>query len=200
MLDRLLPAAARLGWAEYASQRAPHFLSSNYRPEPWMKLFFLAAAGADAPDLSLLTLSDLDAMSFADVPPGPEAEMDSEILSFALRAMCLGGACEDGGFAVTSRPPASPVQLDLTRCRVRTTLPPGDVATEPPSYLFPPAVAARLRGCGTAGYTLELLDLQSIDEAGQAIRDGSASRTGTGYRLVRHRDFMMKGPRWRGCC
>ncbi len=186
--DALLAAAARLGWAEYARTRDPHFLSSNYRPGPWMKLFFLAvpASAGAGPDLSGLTLESLDAMPWIEVPPGEEAEMDGEILTFALRAMCLRGVREEGAFAVTSLPPVAPIKVDLAGCRVHTTLPPGDAGTEPPSYLFPPAVASRLRGRGVAGYTLEVHDLDALAEAGQAIRDGAPSRHGAGYRLSRH--------------
>lgn len=155
----LLPAVWRLGWDEYRQRREAHLLSSNYTPEPWLKLFTLAAAGA-LPVPESLSLADLAIRPWTDIPTPEEAPLDAEILEYGLRAMCLQNHLQDGTFHVTRSRPAGPIEIDLDQCVIRVAAPPGLAAAGPaPRYLFPPAVAARLRGRGLRSCTLTLTEL-----------------------------------------
>jgi hypothetical protein len=176
----LADALVRLGWQDYLDGRQLHLLSDPARPERWMKLFFLAAAGAP---LDGCTLESLQALSWTEVPAGDESALDDQILVDALDSMCLRNQRRDGSFVVETRPQPSPIEVDLIECRMSTA--PGDGCDERLSYLFPPAVAARLRARGLRGYTLELRDLAARGEVTRAIRDGGASRARRGYTLTR---------------
>lgn len=192
--DAALPgierAAARLALAEYAARREPHFLSSAQAPGPWLKLFFLAAAGAD---LDALTLPGLDALPWAAVPAGPEDERDEEILRDALCAACLRARPDPsepvgaaGALRVEVAAPEAPLELDLDRCEVRLAA--SDAPAAPGAYLFPPALAARLRGRGLARLRLSLDAAPRADALGEIVarvRDGAPGR-GDGYALSSH--------------
>jgi hypothetical protein len=158
----------RLGWDEYVALRQPHFLSDPYRPDRWMKLFFLAAAGVP---LDEHTLASLEALPWTEVPPGEEQPMDREILVDALRAMCLRNRQDAYHFVVSSELPRAPIRIDLGACRVETA--PGADGCDPVPlrYLFPPAVAARLRARGTRGYVVALPSLDAIADVADAIID-----------------------------
>jgi hypothetical protein len=174
----LARALVRLGWAEYVARRAPHFLSSNLRPGPWMKLSFLAAAGQP---LDGLTLEALEARPWSDIPAGAEDPMDAEILDYGLRAMCLRNVRAQGTFFVEPALPASAVRIDLRACTVQAA---DSLTAEPLSYLFPPATAARLRERGLEEYVLEVRDLAALPEIAAAVMDGARSQSGSGYVLT----------------
>jgi len=179
----LASALVRLGWDEYRATRDSHFLTSNYRPEPWIKLFFLAAAGGA---LGGVTLDSLDALAWGEIPVGDETDEDARILADALRACCVDNFQVDLAYRVRRAPPAGPIAIDCARCRV--TAAGGKLDPRGLAYFLPPAVAARLRQSGIAGYTVELraLDaLDEIDEIGRAILDGAPSRERASYSLSR---------------
>lgn len=174
----LCEALAALAWEELRRRRDPHFLSSTYHPSPWMKLFFLAAAGALPVGP---TLAHLEALPFAAIPAGTETAADEEILRDALCAMCLRPR-PGPVLLVDMQPPAAPIDIDLFECRVVTAA--DGMAPAPLSYLFPPATAARLRSRGIAGYTLELRTLAALPAVTAAVRDGAGTREGAGYALI----------------
>lgn len=205
----LLAAVRRLGWDEYRARRDAHMLSSNYTPEPWLKLFTLAAAGALPPPerQSELTLEGLGALSWSDIPTGPETAHDEETLRYGLRALCLRNRLEGGTFRVVRAPPAGPVQVDLASCQLRCAASDGPDGVGPAGprvlrYLFPPATAARLRRQGISGYTLTLTELADTpdglpDGLVDALREGAPGHAhahahvhvhaGPGYVLERAR-------------
>ncbi len=167
-------ALERLGWEDYVEQRRMHLLSDNFRPDPWLKLFFLAQAGAP---LGALTLASLDALDWSAVPPGDESPMDGEVIADALRAMCLHNYQVERSFRVSMRPPPSPIEIDLAQCRVSTAA--GAFDPVPLAYWFPPAVAARL----PHGYSVKLRALGAIDEVARLILDGGGARETDAYRI-----------------
>ncbi|MSP59682.1 MAG: hypothetical protein EXR72_04950 [Myxococcales bacterium] len=178
----LCDALLRLGWDEYARTRGLHFLSSNYRPDPWMKVFFLAAAGEPLADLTLARLADLP---WSDVPPGEEAPADAALIERGLRSLCLHNFQCDGTFRVAARPPSGTIAVELAACRVIAPRENDGCDPQPLAHLFPPAVAARLRSAGISGYAIELSDLAALPEVARALLDGAAGRRGPGYQLTR---------------
>ena len=74
--------------------------------------------------------------------------------------------------------------MDLNTCRVVTERT-SEFEPAPPAHLFPPATAARLRGRGIAGYTVELSSLAALPAVAAALLDGAPSRSGDGYTLTR---------------
>ncbi len=162
-------ALGRIGWADWLRTRFPHFLSDNVKPERWMKLFFLAAAGAPLDGV------DLDALSWLEVPAPPEDPFDTVILKDALRSMCLHNHQIDHHFVVRSGAPRGPIEIDLGACAVHGAAGPIDPA--PPRYLFPPSVAARLRGAGMSRFTVELAEVGALEECAALILAG---RNGSG--------------------
>jgi hypothetical protein len=172
-----LPDAIRArAWQDYLATRPLHLLSDATAPDPWMKLFFLAAAGAP-----------LDpAIAWREVPPGAEDDAaDAEILDDALAAMCLRNFQVARSFRVAKRPPPAPVDVDLDACRVSTAAGADGFDPAPPAYLFPPAIAARLRARGIAGYTVEIETLAALGPLARALADGAPSRRGDGFTLTR---------------
>ncbi len=165
-------ALPRLGWAEYRVTRDAHFLSSNYRPMPWIKLFYLAAAGAP---LDGVTLDALDAAPWPQIAVPVEDDADREILADALRAMCVDNFQVDYAYRVRRRPPRAPIDVDCATCRVSTVGGPCD--PHGLQYLFPPSTAARLRAAGIAGYTITLRSLDALDEVAAAVLDGCPRAT-----------------------
>jgi hypothetical protein len=178
----LADALARLAWQDYCATRPIHFLSDSFRPDPWMKLFFLAAAGQP---LDGWTLPSLAGLPWREVPAGQESPLDGEMVAEALGAMCLRNYQVERSFRVAARAPEGPIDVDLDACRVSSAPGPDGFDPVPLAHLFPPAVAARLRGRGIAGYTVELGALEGLDEVARAILDGAPTRTGTGYTLNR---------------
>jgi hypothetical protein len=175
--DQVLPAPlcaalGRIGWADWLRTRYPHFLSDNTQPERWMKLFFLAAAGAPLDGV------DLETLSWREVPAPPEDPFDAVILGDALRSMCLHNQQVDHHFVVASGPARGAITIDLDACVVRGIAGPIDPA--PPRYLFPPSVAARLRGGGVRRFTVEIGDPCAVDDAAALILEG---RSGHGAQL-----------------
>lgn len=173
---------ARLGWEEYLEHRAPHFLSSNWRPAPWMKLFFLAAAGAPFGEV---TLSMLDAMPWSSIEPGPEDfSSDRRMLDDALSAMCLHNRRIGGTHRVSLEVPASEVTIDLARCVVETAPAPDSCDTVTLAHLFPPATARRLRDAGLRGWRLRIDAIEALPEIADAVFEGKAIARGEGFSLV----------------
>jgi hypothetical protein len=148
----------RLAWDEFARTRDPHFLSSARRPEPWLKLFFLLAAGGPG-----RPLEEMDALPWTEVPVPEEAPLDRVILDCALRAMCLHDYQEQLAWRVARRLPDRPITIDLAACRV---------GCGERTYLFPPSPAARLRE-RARGYTVHLSDLSALDDLAAALLDGT---------------------------
>jgi hypothetical protein len=175
----LVEAAARIGWAEHRAARTLHFLPSAQRPEPWLKLIFLAAAGAP---LDGHTLDSLAALPFRDVPAGPEAPADRALLGDALRAMCLCNLSISNTFRVTRRAPAGPIAIDLDACRVSTAASGCDPA--PPAHLFPPATAARLRAAGVRGFTVTIAAGEGSEELAGALAAGAGDRSTPAWSIM----------------
>ncbi|MGZ3406080.1 MAG: hypothetical protein ACXVAN_06515 [Polyangia bacterium] len=177
--DAVLPpglgaAIALVAWQDYLAQRPLHLLSDATRPDRWMRMFFLAAAGAP-----------LDDRPWREILAGDESEADAEILDDALRAMCLRNHQEQRSFRVTRRPPPAAITIDLDECRVSTAAGEDGFDPAPPAHLFPPATAARLRARGIAGYTVEIATLEALPPLARAIQDGAASRASDGFVLTR---------------
>jgi hypothetical protein len=84
----LLDELAARGWAEYARDRRPHFLSDNFRPAAWL-----------AP-----ILAHIDEETDEDLP----------ILEDGLRAMCLRNFLSHDAFRVETAAPQAPIQIDLS--------------------------------------------------------------------------------------
>ena len=177
--DDVLPRGLRgaieaRAWSDYLQHRPLHLLSSATAPDPWMRLFFTAAAG--------LKLDEDRA--WPDIPVAAESDADAELLGDALAAMCWHSERNERSFLVRRRTPAGAIDVDLSGCRISTAR-----ATEfdpaPPAHLFPPATAARLRARGIAGYTVALASLAALPAVAAALLDGAPSRRGDGYTLTR---------------
>ena len=162
-------------WQDYRAHRPLHLLSDATRPDGWMKLFFLAAAGAPLDE----------GVAWRDIPVAAESDADAELLADALAAMCLRNHQEQRSFRVTRRPPPAPVTIDLDACRVSTAAGADGFDPAPPAHLFPPATAARLRARGVRGYIVELTSLAGLAPLGRALLDGAPSRSGDGFVLTR---------------
>jgi hypothetical protein len=89
-------------------------------------------------------------------------------------------------FVVASAPPRAPIAIDLDACRVSTARGDGDPA--PPAYGFPPALAARLRARGVAGYVAEVASLDALPELARLIRAGGPFPDGA----ARGAGFMLR--------
>lgn len=179
--DEVLPhglraAIERRAWDDYLAHRPLHLLSDATRPDPWMKLFFLAGAGAPLDDV---------AVPWCDIPVPAESDADAELLADALAAMCLRNHQVGRSFRVTRRPPPAPIDIDLDACRVSSAAGADGFDPAPPAHLFPPSTAARLRARGIAGYTIELAELAALPALAAAILDGAPSRAGDGFSLKR---------------
>ncbi len=164
----LTAAAARLGWADHKARRPLHLLTDNFHPEPWLKLIFLAPSRL----LDSITLAELDALPWSEIPAGPESPFDTTILTDALRSMCLRTYRNERSFRVSSRVPNRWISLDFYECRVTVRASGDSEDPAPPAYLFPPAVAARLRGQGHARRRLQLRELDAIPSAVAAVLAG----------------------------
>jgi hypothetical protein len=176
---QLVTALGRLGWADWMRSRAPHFLSDNTRPERWMKLFFLAAAGEP---LDGLDLDLLDARPWHRIPAPAEDPFDAQLIVDALRAMCLHNQQIDHHFVVRCAAPRGPIAIDLLACTVRAAGAPIDLA--PPRYWFSPSVAKRLRATGAIGYHVELADPAAVPQAAAALLEGATGARGPGFSIV----------------
>ncbi|HZS42156.1 MAG TPA: hypothetical protein VFF06_35245 [Polyangia bacterium] len=160
----LTQSLARAGRDDYLAHRQPHLLSDSFRPDRWIKLIQLAAAGERA------SLDEAEARPWRAIPAGAESPLDAEILDDALAAMCLRNTQVDRHFVVASAPPRAPIAIDLDACRVSTA--PGEFDPAPPAYWFPPAVSARLRARGIAGYTVEVESLDALPAIARLILAG----------------------------
>jgi hypothetical protein len=159
-------ALVRVGWRDWLDGRYLHFLANPLAPDPWLKLIFLGAGNAlDENDPRQASLAALAALPWSEVPVGDEVAFDRTIVEDGLRAMCLESRLDAAHYVVGRRPPPAPIAIDLDACRVSTSArppsPPGELAVVeagPPAYLFPPAVAARLRASGLVALTVEIAD------------------------------------------
>ncbi len=168
-LGPLADAVARLGWDEYLARRDPHFLSSNFTPEPWLKLFALAAAGRPLAEHTLATLA---ALPWADIPTGAPTPEDTAALADGLRAMCTQSFLDQGAYRVARRAPP-PIRIDLDSATMSAPL--GDSADPvPPRYPVPPALAAALRLRLPARFTLQLPPDADLDDAAARLAAGQA--------------------------
>jgi hypothetical protein len=168
----------RAGFDDYCAHRQPHLLSNGFRPQPWLKLICLAAAGEE-----LRSLDEAARRPWREISSGPETEFDELILSDALRAMCLRNRVDAGHFVVERAAPRGPVLVDLEACCVFGEGGPHDHGRL--AYWFPPAIAARLRARGIAGYIVELDTPDALDELVGFIREGAPGRRGQGFLLTR---------------
>jgi hypothetical protein len=179
VLPRGLAATlAHAGFADWLAHRQPHLLADGFRPDAWLKLIFLAAAGED-----VRTLDDAAARAWADVPPGDDSPDDALILADALTAMCLHNAQDDGHFTVAAAAPRGPVWVDAHACRVSAPGGPHDPTGL--AYFLPPALAARLRARGIAGYTVELDGPDAAADAAALIADAAPDRRAPRFLLRR---------------
>ncbi len=165
--NQLAATLGRIGADDYVRHRRPHLLADGFSPAPWLKLIFAGAAGE-----TITPLDEIAARPFADLPVGPnvpngdEQPFDLVILRDALRAMCLSNQLVAGHFVVTpTLPPV--ITIDLDECVVRATVHEVQLA-----YLFPPAMAARLRRQNRAGLAVTLRDRAALDELVLRISDG----------------------------
>lgn len=177
-------ALARVGWRDWLDGRYLHFLANPLAPDPWLKLIFLGGARAlDDEDPRQRSLGALAALSWADIPVGDEAPFDRALVEDGLRAMCLESRLDAAHYVVGRRPPPGPITVDLAACRTSTALRPPAPAGElpiveagPPAYLFPPAVAARLRADGLSALIVEVRDTSdaALAELTDALLAGRA--------------------------
>jgi hypothetical protein len=182
MAPALVDAAERFGWGQYRRSREVHFLIGNTRPEPWIKLFYLAVAGA-LPEV--LDEEALAGISFAEIPlppeagePGEVAEIERRMLHDALRAMCLRNFQDGGSYRVESVVPPGPVTLDFETgvCRRESGADSLDLA--PPRYTLPPSLAARCRALGWPRAVLVMRELAALGGAVDALVEGGEGREG----------------------
>ena len=143
----LLEGVGRLGWGEYLAARAPHFLSDNVHPGRWLELIY------------------------ADPPP--EHADDEAHLAEALRAMCLDNHQVELSFRVRTRPPPSPVRVDLVTGWMTTAGGPHDPAGL--GFHLPPAWARRVQTQGIAEFFIDLRDPRGIPELATVLRSGGCS-------------------------
>jgi hypothetical protein len=169
----LAAALERLGWEDYVESRRAHFLSDNFHPDPWLKLFYLAQAGAPLTP----SLAALSALPWREVPPGGESPLDAEMVRDGLRAMCLDNFQVERSYRVKMRPPPGPIFVDAANCRISAAGGPFDPAGL--AYLLPPPIAARL----PCDYVVELRSLSAIDEVARALTDGAPARETAAYSL-----------------
>jgi hypothetical protein len=125
-----------------------------------MKLFYLARAGQlnDRDDLD-----ELNQLSFEAIPVDEVDALDEMILRDGLKAMCLETRLEAGCYRVRTRVPDIAIQVDLKQCRFERTRLEYDIGQVNPAYLFPPSLAARMRGEGVCRGTLKINCLEDID-------------------------------------
>jgi hypothetical protein len=180
----LVDAAEAYGWARYRVAREIHFLTDNTRPEPWVKLFYLAVAGALPAELGPHTL---DGLPFAAIPPPPEAPaLERRMLSDGLCAMCLRSFQDAGSFRVERALPPGPLSLDFEAGVCSGASAPGSLDLAPPRYTLPPSLAARYRAAGRPRLALVLRDLAALEDAADALFAGpeaAASHPGADFEL-----------------
>jgi hypothetical protein len=169
----LATALERLAWEDYVESRRPHFLSDNFHPDPWLKLFYLAQANVPL----TLSLAELRALPWSRVPPGEPSPLDEKMVQDGLRAMCVHNFQVERSYRVTMRPPPAPIFVDAANCRTHAAG--GSFDPAGLAYLLPPPIAARL----PHDYVVELRNLSAIDEVARAIADAAPSRETTAYRL-----------------
>ena len=174
----LSPALSRalvcLGWNDYFLYRDLSFHSLVYRPDPWLKLFFLSGAGFDLEGLDLTQLTQLP---WSDIPPGSPTPLDEEIVRDGLRAMCVRHFLDGDWLRVGRRIPHATIQIDLAACRMSTESDPDSADPAAPAYFFPPALAAPLRADGIESLSIVLRDLAAIQEIVANVARGHAAST-----------------------
>jgi SAM-dependent methyltransferase len=181
--ESFIATAARLGWDDWCTRRTLHFLSDTFDPAPWVALALTTAAGRSPAGDSLASLAALPLASL-ELPEDPA--FDRAIVEDGLRAMCLTSTQEAGSFRTRSELPDGAITIDATACAI---VAPGRRALDPvvPRYWLPPAVAARLRARGLAGYALRLGALTAIPAAAAAICEASPGGEFAGLALSSRR-------------
>jgi hypothetical protein len=173
-----LRSLERAGVRDYCEHRQLHLLSDGFRPDPWLKLIFMAVSGEE-----VHSLAHAQARSWPEIRTGSETSFDRRMLIDALRAMCLRNHVDAGHFVVEVAVPRSPIVVDVDGCCVLTEG--GPLERGRLAYLFPPALAARLRANGIAAYDIEMYAPQAIAEIAARIFDGAAGRRGSQYLMNR---------------
>ena len=172
----LLRALVRLAWDDYFHHRHPSFQPRIYRPDAWLKLFFLAAAERD---LEGFDMAALEVLPWTEIPPPPPAPLDVEMVRDGLRAMCVNHFLRGEWMRVGRRLPQQPIEIDLAACRMVAESAPGSADPAPPAYLFPPTVASRLRAGGVRTLSIVLRDVAAIPEVAAWVVEGQAGHRPT---------------------
>jgi SAM-dependent methyltransferase len=141
-------ACTRRAWADWQARRSLHFLADTLDPDPWVQLALGARPLADDP------------------------EFDRAIVADALRAMCLETDRVAGSFRTRTRVGDAAITIDAVVGQVATA-PHNELDVVAPRYWLPPAVAARIRARGHAGYELFLGSVEAIPAVVATLCDGA---------------------------
>lgn len=123
--DEVLPAGLRpilerLAWEQWLTGRQLSFLGQTDQPVPWIKAFWLAAAGALPDDV---TLAGLSAWPWSKLPRGAWTEADDALLAWCRDALATEPALTpEGAWRVVARPVATTIDDGRIR-RAATTYP-----------------------------------------------------------------------------
>ena len=174
----LAPTWAALGWDGYVASRGVHFLGDNFRPEPWLKALYLAAAGAlpASPDRATL-----EALPWPAIPCAAPEDVDVEDLAAALHAACLEPELVANTWRVGCGPARAAVIVDLEACVVRVAGPKHPLEPVPLAVLCPPRLAAALRAAGHRRLSVAPLAPEAVGEAARAIAAGAIPASGPGW-------------------
>lgn len=108
-----LGASERLYWKQWDRDRPLHFLANTMQPRPWLDLI------VDGRELA------------------PDPAADRQIVTDALRAMCLETELVAGSFRTRTVLPTAPIVIEQGSV---TTAPKNALDTVPPWYWLPPTV------------------------------------------------------------
>lgn len=98
----LLPVLERLAWDQWLERRGPSFLGHTDQPDPWIKAFWLAAAGRLPDDVSL---GELARWPWADLPRGAWTDADAALLAWGRAALATEPRLTpEGAWRVDARP------------------------------------------------------------------------------------------------
>lgn len=118
----LPPVLERLAWEQWQAGRQLSFLGDTASPDPWIKAFWLAAAGRLDPRV---TLPELTAHPWRDLPRAPWSAEDDALLAWGRHALATEPQLTpEGAWRVILRPVATVIGGDgrITRARVRYPL------------------------------------------------------------------------------
>lgn len=117
----LLPVLERLAWEQWQAGRQLSFLGDTDRPDPWIKAFWLAAAGRLDPATHL---ADLTALPWRDLPRGPWTDADDALLAWGRHALATEPRLTpEGAWRVEHRPVATTIDPDGRIVRVAARYP-----------------------------------------------------------------------------